>query len=86
LKPRVRISRSLPQSADSDQIERDILMKELLAQMTPKETFVIAHKMAGHTSAAIAAKLGCAPATVDVTVWRVRQKLRAFVGRSGATL
>ena len=69
-----------------DQIERDILMKELVAQMTPEEAFVFAHKMAGHTSAAIAAKLGCAPATVDVTVWRIRQKLRAFVNESGATL
>jgi DNA-binding CsgD family transcriptional regulator len=61
-------------------------MNELIAQMTPEEAFVIAHKMAGHTSAAIATKLGCAPATVDVTVWRVRQKLRAFVGQSGAKL
>jgi DNA-directed RNA polymerase specialized sigma24 family protein len=68
------------------QIERDILMKELLAQLTPEEAFVLAHKMAGHTSAAIAAKVGCAPATVDVTVWRIRQKLRAFVNQGGATL
>lgn len=68
------------------QIERDILMKELIAQMTSEEAFVFAHKMAGHTSAAIAAKLGCAPVTVDVTVWRIRQKLRAFVNQRGATL
>ncbi len=65
------------------QIERDILMKELMAQMTPDEVFVFAHKMAGHTSAAIAAKLGCAPSTVDVTIWRIRQKLRAFVKQGG---
>lgn len=69
-----------------DQIERDILMKELVAQMTPEEVFVFGHKMAGHPSAAIAASLGCAPATVDVTLWRIRQKLRAFVNQRGATL
>ncbi len=69
-----------------DQIERDILMKELVAQMTPEEAFIVAHKMAGHTSAVIAAKLGCAPATVDVAVWRIRQRLRTFVNQKGDKL
>ncbi len=68
-----------------DQIERDILMKELVAQMTSEEAFIFGHKMAGHTSATIAAKLGCAPATVDVILWRIRQKLRDFVNKRGDT-
>ena len=68
-----------------EQIERQVLLKELRAQLTPDEEFVYANKLAGYSSEEIGRLRGSSAAAVDVLLSRLRKKLRAFVNNNGKT-
>src|SRR5438067_1901772 len=65
-----------------EQIERDVLLGEVRAQLTPDEELVCASKLAGYSSEEIGRLRGSSAGAVDVVVTRLKQKLRAFVNRN----
>jgi RNA polymerase sigma factor (sigma-70 family) len=72
---------SLPtQSNTPDQIERTILFREVLTQLTPDERFVCASKLAGFSSDEIARHRGSSIGAVDTLFSRARQKIRKVLG------
>jgi DNA-directed RNA polymerase specialized sigma24 family protein len=79
------ISRLSAHYGTPEQIERNIELGELRAQLTPDEELVFANKLAGYSSEDIGRLRGSSAAAVDVVVTRLRQKLRAFVNKNGNT-
>lgn len=77
------VSRLRALDGSPEQIERNIELRELRAQLTPGEEVVLANKLAGHTSEEVGRLRGSSAAAVDVVVTRLRQKLRAFVNQNG---
>jgi RNA polymerase sigma factor (sigma-70 family) len=59
-----------------EQIEADILMQELLAQLTPEERLVCAWKRLGFSSKEIAQQQGTTVERVNTFFHRVKQKIR----------
>lgn len=59
-----------------EQLERAILIRELLAHLTPRERVVFELRLEGLTSQEIAQSLGCTAGAVDVLVTRAHQRLR----------
>jgi DNA-directed RNA polymerase specialized sigma24 family protein len=79
------VSRLRALDGTPEQVERTVLLCELRAQLTPDEELVFASKIAGYSSQEIARLRGSSAGAVDVVVTRLRQKLRAFVNKSGDT-
>ena len=79
------VSRLRALHGTAEQIERNIELGELRAQLTADEELVFANKLAGYSSEDIGRLRGSSAAAVDVVVTRLRQKLRAFVNQNGNT-
>jgi RNA polymerase sigma factor (sigma-70 family) len=73
------LSRLRALDGSPDSVERQILLGELRAQLTPYEERVFAAKMAGYSSQEIARLLHTSAGAIDVVVTRLRRKLREFV-------
>ena len=63
-----------------EQIEQDILLRELMTQLTPDESVVFTLKKAGYSSEEIARRRGSSVGAVDVLYTRVKRKIRRLVG------
>jgi len=63
----------------AEQIERAILIRELLDRLSPVEREVCEARLEGLSSFEIAVRRGCRPAAVDALLMRVRRKLRLLV-------
>jgi RNA polymerase sigma factor (sigma-70 family) len=68
------------QSSTPEQIEREVLLREVLTQLTPDERLVCASKLAGFTSEEIAQHRGSSIGAVDTLFSRARQKIRKVLG------
>lgn len=66
-----------------EQIEADILIQELLAQLTPEERLLCARKRLGFSSREIARAQGTSVARVDTLFYRIKRKIRATLRGSG---
>jgi RNA polymerase sigma factor (sigma-70 family) len=64
----------------ADQIERAILLREVLARLTPDERRICMWKKAGFTSEEIAEYRGWTAAAVHTLLSRARQKIRSLLG------
>ena len=62
-----------------EQVERSILIRELLAHLTPRERVVYQLRLEGLTSQEIAECRGCTAGAVDVLVTRAHQRLRLLL-------
>ena len=72
------------QEGSPEQIERDLLLKELLASLSEEEQEVFLYKRVGWSSAEIAAALHKSPGAIDVLFFRIKQKLVALASSPGA--
>jgi len=63
-----------------DEIERDVFLQEIMAQLTPDERTVIMCKKAGFTSEEIARRRECTVNAVDVLFTRLKKKIRRLIG------
>ena len=63
-----------------EQIEQEILLGEVMAQLTPEERFVVTWKAAGYSSEEIAKHRGTSAAAVDTLFSRAKDKIRAALG------
>jgi DNA-directed RNA polymerase specialized sigma24 family protein len=61
-----------------ERIEQRILLREIEAKLKPRERWILRQKALEHTSAEIAAKLGCSVNAVDQLWGRTRRKIRAL--------
>ena len=64
------------QEGSPEQIERDLLLKELLSNLSEEEQEVILYKKLGLSTAEIAERQQRSPGAVDVLFFRIRQKFR----------
>jgi RNA polymerase sigma factor (sigma-70 family) len=67
------------ESGTPKQIERDILLREALAQLTPEERFVCLWKKEGYSSQEIARHCRSSVAAVDTLFSRTKQKMRRLL-------
>ena len=67
------------QFGSPEQMERDILLREVLAALSPEERMVCLWKMAGFSAQEIASALGRSVVSVDTLFSRATQKLRGAV-------
>ena len=65
-----------------EQMERDILLREVLKTLSPEERMVCLWKMAGFSAQEIATALGRSVVSVDTLFSRAKQKLRGAVSMS----
>ena len=63
-----------------EQVERDILLREVFAQVTADERMVCIWKKAGFSSQEIAQHRGSSAAAVDTLFSRAKQKIRRILG------
>jgi RNA polymerase sigma factor (sigma-70 family) len=63
-----------------EDIERNILLRELLERLSPDERLVCIWRKAGFTSQEIALRRGTTAGAVDVMLTRIRQKVRDLIG------
>ncbi len=63
-----------------EQIEQEILLSEVMEQLTPDERFVVTWKAAGYSSEEIAKHRGTSAAAVDTLFSRAKDKIRAALG------
>jgi DNA-directed RNA polymerase specialized sigma24 family protein len=63
-----------------EQIERAILLQEVLAHLTPEERRVCIWKKAGYTSEEIAEYRGGTASAVHILLFRAREKIRRLLG------
>ena len=68
----------------AEEIERDILLREVLGRLSQDERLVCLWKQAGHSSQEIAHFQGRSVAAVDTLFSRAKQKLRDALGMSNA--
>ena len=70
-----------------DQIESDVLLHEVLAQLTADERLVCVWKKAGFSTKEIAKHRGSSVSAVDTLFFRAKQKIRRLLGvqESGAS-
>lgn len=66
-----------------EQLDNQVLLDELRAQLTEDEELVFAGKLGGYSSRRIAEWRGSSPEAVDIVFSRIRKKLRAFVNGNG---
>jgi DNA-binding CsgD family transcriptional regulator len=83
--PGVRGERSRSDATPSrvgtpEEIERGILLRQVLETLTPEERLVCIWKKAGFSSREIADRRGGTAAAVDTLLSRVRQKVRKLLG------
>jgi len=69
-----------------EDVERTILLRELLAQLSPEERLVCMWKKAGYTSQEIAKRRGTGPGAVDTMMSRIRDKVRELTGKPGGAV
>lgn len=72
------------QEGSPEQIERDLLLKELLATLSVEEQEVFLYKRLGWSSAEIARALHKSPGAVDVLFFRLKQKLSVLASPGAA--
>lgn len=77
---RERIAAIPAQSGSAHEIERDILLREVLETLTPEERLVCIWKTAGFSSQEIAAFRGRTVVAVDTLFSRAKQKVRTALG------
>ncbi len=65
-----------------EQIERAILLREVLSYLTPEERHILIKKIAGHTSEEIAENRGGTAAGVDTLLSRARDRIRPLLSRN----
>ena len=70
------------QFGSPEQVERDILLREVLARLSPEERMVCLWKMAGFSAQEIASALGRSVVSVDTLFSRAKQKIRSDVSIS----
>ena len=63
-----------------EQTERNILLRELEAMLTPEERWIFQQKAHGYSSDEIAKVKGCSVNAVDQVMSRVKRKLRKLAG------
>ena len=73
------------QEGSPEQIERDLLLKELLATLSAEEQEMFLYKRLGWSSTEIATALHKSPGAVDVLFFRIKQKLSALASPPGAS-
>jgi DNA-directed RNA polymerase specialized sigma24 family protein len=73
------------QEGSPEQIERDLLLKELLANLSEEEQQIILCKQLGLSTAEIAERQQRTPGAVDVLFYRIKQKFRDLLAPSDAT-
>ena len=72
---------TVPTDSNSpEQIERNILFREVLAQLTAEERLVCIWKKAGFSSQEIARHRGCSVGAVDILFFRTKEKIRRILG------
>ncbi len=67
-------------SGTPEAIEREILLREFFAMLTPRERRIAVLKTFGFSSQEIGDRFGTSAAAVDMTYSRVRAKIRAVLG------
>lgn len=67
-----------------EQIERAILIRELLECLTPTERLIVEWRLEGLTSQEIAQRRGCTVVAVDILLTRARRRLRSLLGSAPA--
>jgi len=75
----LRSSRGTP-----EQIEADILLKEVFALLTPEEQWLCNRKQLGCSSREIAGERGTSVARVNILFYRIKRKIRASLCGSSA--
>ena len=78
-KGRAIINGTLARFGTAEDIERQILVKEVLSQLTPEERRVCLWKKAGFTSPEIAERLATTAGAIDTLFSRTRQKVRRLL-------
>jgi DNA-directed RNA polymerase specialized sigma24 family protein len=73
------------QEGSPEQIERDLLLKELLSNLSTEEQEVILYKKLGLSTAEIAARQQRSPGAVDVLFFRIKQKFRDLLSSNDAS-
>jgi DNA-directed RNA polymerase specialized sigma24 family protein len=68
----------------ADQIETDILLREMLAQMTPEEQMLCGWKRLGFSSRDIAREQGTSIERVNTFFFRLKRKIREVLREPGA--
>jgi RNA polymerase sigma factor (sigma-70 family) len=66
----------------AEEIERKILLREVLESLTEEERLICVLKKAGFSSHEIATRRGSSAAAVDTLISRIKQKVRQSVGLS----
>jgi DNA-binding CsgD family transcriptional regulator len=64
----------------AEEIERGILLREVLAHLSPEERLICMWKKAGYSSQEIAEYQGRSVSAVDTLLCRARQKIRRLLG------
>lgn len=64
----------------AEQVEQEILLREVMAQLTPEERIVITWKAAGYSSEEIGRQRGTSAAAVDTLISRAKARIRASLG------
>ena len=77
--------RMVAQEGSPEQIERDLLLRELLANLSEEEQEVILYKKLGLSTMEIAERQQRSPGAVDVLFHRIKQKFRDLLAPSGAS-
>lgn len=72
------------QEGSPEQIERDLLLKELLSNLSEEEQEIILWKKLGLSTAEIAERQQRTPGAVDVLFYRIKQKFRDLLAPSDA--
>lgn len=76
----VVLSGAQTESNTAEEIERRILLREVLERLTPDEQLVFARKIAGFTSEEIARQRGCSVVAVDTAFSRAKRRIRSLTG------
>ena len=74
------VSRLEAWEGSAEQIERDILLREIEATLTPEEARIFHLKSLGFSSEEIAKSRGSSVNSVDKVMSRLKQKFRALIG------
>ena len=75
-----RLASSPAVIGSAEEIERGILLREVLAQLSPEERLICVWKKAGYSSHEIAQYQDRSVSAVDTLLCRARQKIRKLLG------
>jgi hypothetical protein len=76
----VALSRVAAADGSAEQIERHILLREVLAQLSTEEQFVCLWKSQGFSSREIAQRRQCTVNAVDLVFFHAKEKIRRTMG------